>query len=121
MHVRDSAPSVGRVEGQADRAEEIARSLLEVPLPQRWAHTQGVAAQARTLAPVLGDEADLIEAAAWLHDVGYSPALAATGFHPLDGARYLRDAQGPATSCAVSWPIIRAPSSRQGNAVSPAN
>ena len=28
--------------------------------------------------------------AAWLHDVGYAPALAVTGLHPLDGARYLR-------------------------------
>ena len=62
-------------------------------MPRRWAHTQGVAARARTLAPILGDEADLIEAAAWLHDIGYSPALAATGFHPLDGARYLREVQ----------------------------
>ncbi|MFJ4912187.1 metal-dependent phosphohydrolase [Streptomyces sp. NPDC088726] len=26
-----------------------------------------------------------------LHDVGYAPRLAATGFHPLDGARFLRD------------------------------
>ena len=34
-----------------------------------------------------------MEAAAWLHDMGYAPGLAATGFHPLDGARYLRDAQ----------------------------
>jgi hypothetical protein len=31
--------------------------------------------------------------AAWLHDVGYAPALAVTGFHPLDGARFL-DAAG---------------------------
>lgn len=43
------------------------------------------------MAPILGDAADLLEAAAWLHDVGYSPELAETGFHPLDGARYLRD------------------------------
>ena len=28
--------------------------------------------------------------AAWLHDIGYAPELADTGFHPLDGARYLR-------------------------------
>ena len=34
-----------------------------------------------------------MEAAAWLHDIGYAPGLAATGFHPLDGARYLRDAR----------------------------
>lgn len=76
---------------QADFAEEIARKLLEIPLPRRWEHTQGVAARARSLAPILGDDADLLEAAAWLHDVGYSPEIADTGFHPMDGARYLRD------------------------------
>ena len=76
---------------QAHWAAELACKLLEVPLPRRWAHVQGVAAQARSLAPILGDDADLLEAAAWLHDIGYSPELADTGFHPLDGARYLRD------------------------------
>jgi len=28
-----------------------------------------------------------------LHDIGYAPSLVVTGFHPLDGARYLRDTQ----------------------------
>jgi putative nucleotidyltransferase with HDIG domain len=28
-----------------------------------------------------------------LHDIGYAPSLVATGFHPVDGARFLR-AQG---------------------------
>jgi HD superfamily phosphodiesterase len=78
---------------QAHWAAELARKLLEVPLPRRWAHVQGVAAQARSLAPILGAGADLLEAAAWLHDVGYAPELADTGFHPLDGARYLRDVE----------------------------
>jgi hypothetical protein len=78
---------------KADWAAEQARKLLEVPLPRRWAHVQGVAAQARSLAPILRDDADLLEAAAWLHDIGYSPELADTGFHPLDGARYLRDVE----------------------------
>jgi hypothetical protein len=78
---------------KADWAAELARKLLEVPLPRRWAHVQGVAAQARSLAPILGDDAALLEAAAWLHDIGYSPELADTGFHPLDGARYLRDVE----------------------------
>jgi HD superfamily phosphodiesterase len=78
---------------QAVWASEIAKDLLERPLPRRWAHTQGVARKARTLAPILGEEADLLEAAAWLHDIGYSPRVAATGFHPLDGARYLRDVE----------------------------
>jgi HD domain len=74
-------------------AEQIARTLLQEPLPRRWAHVQGVAATARTLAPVLGGDAELVEAAAWLHDIGYAPALAGSGFHPLDGARYLRDTE----------------------------
>lgn len=30
-------------------------------------------------------------AAAWLHDIGYAKALHETGFHPVDGARYLHD------------------------------
>src|SRR5438067_2862992 len=81
------------MENQARWAERLARKLLERPLPRRWAHVQGVAAQARSLAPMLGDDADLLEAAAYLHDVGYAPDVAETGFHPLDGARYLRDVE----------------------------
>lgn len=72
----------------------MARRLLADELPRRWAHTQGVAARARTLAPILGEQAELIEAAAFLHDIGYSSAISSTGFHPLDGARYLRDVLG---------------------------
>jgi len=72
-------------------AEGLARTLLADSLPRRWSHVQGVAARARTLEPSLGPDADLIEAAAWLHDVGYLPELAVTGLHGLDGARYLRD------------------------------
>jgi hypothetical protein len=79
--------------GHTTRAQNIARILLEKPLPRRWAHVQGVAATARTLAPILGDKTDLLTAAALLHDIGYAPSLADTGFHPLDGARYLRDVE----------------------------
>ena len=75
----------------ADWAEDTARTILQVPLPRRWAHTQGVAAQALTLKPILGKDTDLLVAAAWLHDIGYAPDLVDTGFHPLDGARYLGD------------------------------
>jgi hypothetical protein len=76
-------------------AESVARGLLATPLPRRMAHTAGVAAAARGLSQILGADADLITAAAWLHDIGYSPALAVTvtGFHPLDGARHLRDTE----------------------------
>jgi putative nucleotidyltransferase with HDIG domain len=77
----------------ASWAQHLARALLREPLPRRWAHVQGVAARARSLAPVLGADAGLLEAAAWLHDIGYAPDLTVTGLHQLDGARYLRDAR----------------------------
>jgi len=74
-------------------AQALARNLLEDTLPRRWSHIQGVAARARTLAATVGEDRDLLEAAAWLHDIGYLPSLASTGLHALDGARYLRDVQ----------------------------
>ena len=72
-------------------AEAHARDLL-APLGNRWRHTQGVAQQAAQAALLLPDqeERELLLAAAWLHDIGYAPELAATGFHPLDGARHLQ-------------------------------
>ncbi|MBC9717994.1 HD domain-containing protein [Streptomyces sp. TRM66268-LWL] len=72
-------------------AYELAESLLSDALPRRWAHTQGVGGRAAELAPVLGSDAELLESAAVLHDIGYAPPLTESGFHPLDGARYLRD------------------------------
>jgi hypothetical protein len=77
--------------GHTARAEDIARSLLEKPLPRRWAHVQGVADAAQNLTSILGGKSDLVTAAALLHDIGYAPSLHDSGFHPLDGARYLRD------------------------------
>jgi hypothetical protein len=88
----------------ADWAEALACTLLAESLPRRWAHSQGVAATARTLAPILGDAEELVTAAAWLHDIGYAPCLHATDFHPLDGARYLRDIHDadPTLCCLVA-------------------
>ncbi|GAB3466885.1 HD domain-containing protein [Actinophytocola sediminis] len=37
-------------------------------------------------------DGELLISAAVLHDVGYSPHIATTGFHPLDGARALSKA-----------------------------
>lgn len=73
-------------------ARELCRSLLEAELPRRWAHCQGVARQAADINHALGDLGPVVESAAWLHDIGYAAPLAHVGFHPLDGARYLRDA-----------------------------
>ncbi|WP_432160280.1 HD domain-containing protein [Streptomyces sp. NRRL F-5630] len=75
-------------------ATQVAEAELRSTLPRRWAHTQGVAKRAVEVSQVLGQDAGLLVAAATLHDVGYAPRLAATGFHPLDGARFLHDEHG---------------------------
>jgi HD domain len=74
-------------------AREVARRLLAEALPVRWVHTQGVVRAAESVAQVVGDDAETLVCAAWLHDIGYAPDLAKTGFHSLDGARYLRDVE----------------------------
>jgi hypothetical protein len=93
VNVPPRLSSLGRMNTLASWAGQVVRVLLRESLPRRWAHVQGVAAQARGPAAVLGADADLLEAAAWLHDIGYAPGLATTGLHALEGARYLRDAQ----------------------------
>lgn len=69
-------------------AERLARQHLAL-LPRRMAHVEGVARRAAEAASVAADP-ELLIAAAWLHDIGYGPALVRTGFHPVDGAHYLR-------------------------------
>ena len=93
MHVPAPLTSVDFMQTIAAWAQDLARTLLANDLPRRWSHVQGVAARARSLAPAIGPDTGLLEAAAWIHDIGYLPDLAATGLHGLDGARYLRDIQ----------------------------
>lgn len=92
-------PSMGLTEW----AYSLSESMLAEPLPRRWAHSLGVAKRACSLSPILGRDAELLEAAAVLHDVGYSPSIATTGFHPLDGARFLRDQEGLTSASSDSW------------------
>ena len=73
---------------RADVARSLAESLLG-DTGNRWRHTAGVAARAAGLAGPLGLDADMLVAAAWLHDIGYASGLVDTGFHPIDGARHL--------------------------------
>jgi len=74
----------------SEAARQEAARLLGTS-SDRWDHVAGVAAVARAVVDVVPpDDGDLLVAAAWLHDIGYSPAIADTGFHPLDGARHLR-------------------------------
>lgn len=57
-------------------------------LGSRWSHVQAVGRKAEALASsaLLGEP---VVSSAWLHDIGYAPELATTGFHPLDGAVFL--------------------------------
>lgn len=74
----------------ADWAGELSRQLL-APLGNRWQHVQGVVRRAQAVAALFNQEnGDNLISAAYLHDIGYAPSLVVTGFHPLDGARYLR-------------------------------
>jgi HD domain len=67
---------------------------LIAPLGDRWSHVRAVGDKARVVAGVLSaEDADLLVAAALVHDVGYAPSLNRLGFHAVDGARFLR-AQG---------------------------
>lgn len=75
---------------RVERAREVAERHLASALPQRWRHVRAVAKLAGEVAPVLRVDQDVLVAAAWLHDVGYGPRVVDTGFHSLDGARYLR-------------------------------
>ncbi|MGV9213842.1 HDIG domain-containing metalloprotein [Micromonospora sp. RB23] len=71
-------------------AERISQRHLQDAQPRRWLHVKAVAAKAEGLARLVGDDAELLTAAAWLHDIGYAPDVADTGFHALDGARWLQ-------------------------------
>jgi HD domain len=70
-------------------------SILLMPQGNRWLHVQGVVKMARLVGRIFEDEdyAYLI-AAAYLHDIGYAPQLRQTGFHPLDGARFVLSSLG---------------------------
>lgn len=70
-------------------AAEMAATLL-ADMPRRHRHVSSVAAAASEACRRLHLEPEVVVSAAWLHDIGYAPAVAETGFHALDGARYLR-------------------------------
>jgi hypothetical protein len=83
-------------------ARYTAKRYLAGELPRRWAHTQGVARCAGSVGALfVPPERDVLEAAAWLHDIGYADKLAETGFHQLDGARFLVTHDIPRRVCAL--------------------
>jgi hypothetical protein len=85
-------------------AAALATRLLQ-GLETRLDHSAAVAAGIDRVASLVEPEwRSAVKDAAWLHDVGYSPELALTGFHSLDGARWLRDHYWPDETCRlVAW------------------
>jgi len=70
-------------------AEDHAGQLLS-SLRRRWSHARAVGTAAREVGRHLkARDAEVLLAAAYLHDIGYAPDLVETGFHQLDGARHL--------------------------------
>lgn len=84
------------------RARAEAEKALRT-LGDRWRHSAAVAHQAERIAQdLVFPDGELLVAAAWLHDIGYAPELATTGFHPLDGAVYLDDLGHHRLACLVA-------------------
>lgn len=70
---------------------ELTANLLLSSVGTRLAHSRQVAHQAALASRLLEEPwRTVLVGAAWLHDIGYNDELATTGFHPLDGARWLR-------------------------------
>jgi hypothetical protein len=83
-------------------AKAQAEDLI-APLGDRWTHVEAVTDKARRVATVLpAEDADLLVAAALLHDVGYAPSLNRLGFHAVDGARFLRRQGHERLACLVA-------------------
>jgi hypothetical protein len=69
--------------------EALARELL-LAEGTRLAHVRTAGFVAARLAVLFDpEEAELLVAAATLHDIGYAQRIARTGFHPLDGGAFL--------------------------------
>lgn len=84
-----------------DSAESLAAELLGAHTT-RFRHLGGVAIAAADAAAVVPEaDVQLLIAAGWLHDIGYAKALVDTGFHPLDGARYVRRIGAPDRLCRL--------------------
>jgi len=94
---QEIVPSVvrGRTLRRMSRLEWAAAHAAELlsELPGRWLHTEGVVGRARRVSEAMAEEeeGEMLVAAAYLHDIGYAPTIARTGFHPLDGALHLRE------------------------------
>ena len=80
---------------------ELAREYVG-QMDDRWAHVSTVGRVVQELlVSGMNEVTEDVVCAAWLHDIGYSPAVVVTGFHPLDGAKFLQSAGAPSAVVAL--------------------
>lgn len=87
-----------------DAAQDAAQRLLG-DVGTRLEHTRLVAQQAAEASAALESPwPRAVQAAAWLHDIGYSRLVVASGLHSLDGARWARSESFNEQVCSlVAW------------------
>ena len=73
-----------------DDADSLAASFLEAELPRRLRHIRATSDRAPALLHLSAIDRQLLAVAGTLHDIGYASDLVEAGFHPIDGARFLR-------------------------------
>ncbi len=88
-----AVPCGGRSAHEHDRATDVVWRVDRCGRPASGGASLGFPSSSggqQHTTPALAEEADLLVASAWLHDIGYAESVQDTGFHPLDGARHLR-------------------------------
>jgi hypothetical protein len=104
MAAQGGSPAVAiSLASPADCRAAAERLLAEKE--RRLRHVRGVAALADDLArraSLTSTDRDTLVSAAWLHDIGYADALCVTGWHPLDGAMWLRARGQPRLAALVA-------------------
>lgn len=91
--IAEPRPCQGGGMWTVEHSRELAESHLSA-LGDRWRHVRAAGRRAEELRDRGLIDDDMVSAA-WLHDIGYAAELATTGFHPLDGAIYLKRAGAP--------------------------
>ncbi|MEN8907978.1 MAG: HD domain-containing protein, partial [Clostridiales bacterium] len=72
-------------------SQQEADKLLK-DLPIRLKHVKGVVKQAYRVGQIFNEnEKNILIETAYLHDIGYAVSLNKTGFHPLDGAVFIKN------------------------------
>lgn len=86
-----AASQVVRYVGLVDWKPDTCRALAEELMAQsgdRWVHVQAVSGQIEHWV-FDGRAPETVLCAGWLHDIGYTRSVGASGMHAIDGAAYL--------------------------------